>query len=85
MGMRCKPLDRFRPLQLQVAPIAYLYLGRVSHFCNRHDLEVAGWRPRLSLDSPIHFDRREGEAGTDHESLLVAVRHAVATVQDKKA
>ncbi|MEI8393225.1 MAG: 5,6-dimethylbenzimidazole synthase [Rhodospirillaceae bacterium] len=69
----------------RVVPIAYLCLGRVSHFCDRPDLEVAGWRPRLPLDSLIHFDRWEGEAGTDHEPLLDAVRHAVAAVLDKKA
>ncbi|MCC7166964.1 MAG: 5,6-dimethylbenzimidazole synthase [Rhodospirillales bacterium] len=40
-----------------VVPVAYLCLGRVSHFHDRPELEKAGWRPRLAAAELIHADR----------------------------
>jgi 5,6-dimethylbenzimidazole synthase len=40
-----------------VVPVAYLCLGKVSHFHDRPELEKAGWRPRLDAADLIHADR----------------------------
>jgi 5,6-dimethylbenzimidazole synthase len=37
-----------------VVPIAWLCIGRVSHFHETPELEQAGWLPRLELDELIH-------------------------------
>jgi len=62
-----------------VEPVAYLCLGRVSHFCERPELETAGWRDRLALDALIHGDRWGGAAP---EPLLEAARGSMAAVRD---
>ena len=64
----------------RVVPVAYLCLGTVSHFHARPDLETAGWRGRLPLDSLIHFDRWNGPADAGGEPLLEAVRRSMAAV-----
>jgi 5,6-dimethylbenzimidazole synthase len=47
-----------------IEPIAYLCLGRVSHFYDKPELESAGWLPRLALADLVWFDqwhRRDGD------------------------
>ena len=51
-------------LPLRIIPVAYLCLGYVSHFCDRPDLETAGWRERLPLEQLVFLDRW-GETGGD--------------------
>jgi len=46
----------------RIVPVAYLCLGYVSQFRDRPDLEAAGWRERLPLDTLIFLDRW-GETG----------------------
>ena len=41
-------------LPAHVVPLAYLCLGYVSEFLARPELETAGWRSRLPLDSLLH-------------------------------
>lgn len=40
----------------QVAPVAYLCIGHVSHFHEKPELEKAGWLPRMPLDQLIHHN-----------------------------
>ncbi|WP_243048256.1 5,6-dimethylbenzimidazole synthase [Dyella sp. RRB7] len=54
-----------------VVPVAYLCLGYVSEFLARPELETAGWRSRLPLESLLHGNRwREP---LDNAPLLDAV------------
>jgi 5,6-dimethylbenzimidazole synthase len=54
-----------------VVPVAYLCLGYVSEFLARPELETAGWRSRLPLESLLHGNRW-GES-LDNAPLLDAV------------
>ncbi|ARJ67252.1 5,6-dimethylbenzimidazole synthase [Magnetospirillum sp. ME-1] len=45
----------------RVVPVAYLCLGRVSHFFAQPELESKGWRKRLPLADLVTLDRWEGE------------------------
>ena len=63
----------------RVVPVAYLCLGRVSHFHACPELESAGWRPRLPLDQLIHADRWGGDGA---EGLRGAARRSMAAVQE---
>ena len=79
--------DRLRELlgiPDRVVPVAYLCLGYVSHFNTRPELESAGWRARLPLETLIHFDRWGGDGAGEPgaASLLEAVRRSMAGVQD---
>ncbi|MBI3635771.1 MAG: 5,6-dimethylbenzimidazole synthase [Candidatus Rokubacteria bacterium] len=40
-----------------VAIVAYLCVGPVTHFAKRPELEQAGWLPRLPLERLVHLDR----------------------------
>jgi 5,6-dimethylbenzimidazole synthase len=56
----------------KIVPVAYLCIGKVKFYHPRPELEAAGWRPRLPLDSLVHFDswgRQGAEPG-----LLGALR-----------
>jgi 5,6-dimethylbenzimidazole synthase len=44
-----------------VVPVAYLCLGKVSHFFAQPELETKGWRRRLPLADLVTLDRWEGE------------------------
>ncbi len=47
-----------------IQPVAYLCIGRVSHFFEKPELETAGWLPRLPLKDVVWFDgwqKREGD------------------------
>ncbi len=48
-------------LPKRVVPVAYLCLGRVSHFFARPELETAGWTRRLPLADLVTLDRWDGE------------------------
>ena len=45
----------------RVVPVAYLCLGRVSHFFAEPELKSRGWRKRLDLADLVTLDRWEGE------------------------
>lgn len=40
-----------------ITPIAYLCIGKVSHFHDKPELEKAGWLPRLPLEDLVHYDK----------------------------
>jgi 5,6-dimethylbenzimidazole synthase len=71
----------------RVVPVAYLCLGYVSHFPSRPELESAGWRARLPLESLIHFDGWGGGRGEREEAsaLLAAVRREMAEREEARA
>lgn len=45
-----------------ITPIAYLCVGYVSEFHEKPELEIAGWLPRLDLESVVHYDQWDGSA-----------------------
>ncbi len=49
-------LRRILGIPDRIVPIAYLCLGRVSHYHARPELEQAGWLPRLPLEQLLHYD-----------------------------
>lgn len=51
-----------------IEPVAYLCLGRVSHFYDKPELESAGWLPRMPLAEVTWFDQWQDRQGD--ESLL---------------
>ena len=71
----------FDPARLQTAlgiperivPIAYLCIGRVSHFHDRPELEKAGWLPRLPVDELVYLDQW-GQPAADDDPLIAALR-----------
>jgi 5,6-dimethylbenzimidazole synthase len=56
----------------RIVPVAYLCVGRVSHFFRKPELETAGWRPRLELSSLVSFDGWERRS--DGDPLLPLLR-----------
>lgn len=54
-------LKEILELPERVVPVAYLCLGRVSHFFAQPELATAGWRRRLPLADLVTLDRWEGE------------------------
>ena len=61
----------------RVMPVAYLCIGKVSHFFDKPELEAAGWRPRLPLEELLHFDTWGGT--DDHADGLNAEIRACQT------
>lgn len=57
-----------------IVPVAYLCIGRVSHFYQRPELESAGWLPRRPLEELLHFDRWQGAADLEGARLVDAIR-----------
>lgn len=51
-----------------IQPIAYLCIGRVTHFFEKPELETAGWLPRLPLRDVVWFDGWQERNGD--ETLL---------------
>lgn len=41
----------------EIVPIAYLNVGKVSHFYDAPELEEKGWLPRRPLESLLHWDQ----------------------------
>lgn len=54
-----------------IVPIAYLCIGRVSHFHDRPELEKAGWLPRLPVNELMYFEQW-GAADLGENSGLTA-------------
>lgn len=61
----------------RVVPVAYLCLGYVTHFLDKPELELAGWRQRLPLESLVHQDRWGAAAP---EGLKSALENAMGSV-----
>ncbi len=54
----------------RVVPVAYLCIGYVTHFLDKPELELAGWRQRLPLETLVHQDRWGNEAPFDLTPFL---------------
>jgi 5,6-dimethylbenzimidazole synthase len=50
-------LKRILGLPDHIVPVAYLCIGRVTHFPCRPELEAAGWLPRMKLQELVYCDR----------------------------
>jgi 5,6-dimethylbenzimidazole synthase len=50
-------VQRILNIPADIVPVAYLCLGKVKFYHPRPELEAAGWRDRLPLDSLVHFDQ----------------------------
>ena len=48
-----------------IQPVAYLCIGRVSHFFEKPELETAGWLPRLPLRDVVWFDGWQNRKGDE--------------------
>ncbi|CDK99316.1 putative cob(II)yrinic acid a,c-diamide reductase [Magnetospirillum gryphiswaldense MSR-1 v2] len=60
----------------RVVPVAYLCLGKVSHFLAQPELENKGWRKRLPLEELVAFDRFNGPGGAGDEAFIERMRQA---------
>lgn len=67
-------VQRILGIPKRVVPVAYLCVGKVKGYHPRPELESAGWRSRLPLETLLHFDRW-GEQDSDPE-LLSRLRSA---------
>jgi 5,6-dimethylbenzimidazole synthase len=63
-----------------ITPVAYLCIGKVSHFYGKPELETAGWLPRLPIDELVYFDQWAQGAG-DGEALPAHLRRHQAAMQ----
>jgi 5,6-dimethylbenzimidazole synthase len=61
-------VQRILNIPKRIVPVAYLCVGKVKGYHPRPELEVAGWRRRLPLESLIHFEKR-GELDAEPEFL----------------
>ncbi len=52
-----------------IVPIAYLCIGRVSHFNDKPELEKAGWLPRLPVTDLLYFEQWGASDLTDQDPL----------------
>lgn len=52
-----KDISEILRLPPNVAPVAYLCIGYVTHFPQRPELEIAGWLPRLPLSQLVFCDQ----------------------------
>ncbi len=50
-------VQRILGIPKRIVPVAYLCIGKVRGYHARPELEKIGWRPRLPLDSLVHFDQ----------------------------
>ena len=64
-----------------IVPIAYLCLGRVSHFKDRPELESAGWLPRLAVEELV-FHEQWGSKNATEDGLTVRLREMQAAIQN---
>jgi len=65
-----------------IVPIAYLCLGRVSHFKDRPELESAGWLPRLPVADLVYHDQWGATDSGYAQPLTAALAQFEAAVRD---
>jgi 5,6-dimethylbenzimidazole synthase len=53
-----------------IIPVGYLCIGKVKHFYQKPELEMAGWLPRMPMEDLIYFDHW-GNNSQAHSSSLV--------------
>ncbi|WP_298356753.1 5,6-dimethylbenzimidazole synthase [Rhodoblastus sp.] len=50
-------VQRILGIPKRIVPVAYLCVGKVGGYHSRPELEKIGWRPRLPLESLVHFEQ----------------------------
>jgi 5,6-dimethylbenzimidazole synthase len=73
-------VQRILNIPKRIVPVAYLCVGKVKGYHPRPELEAAGWRRRLPLESLIHFEQW-GELDAEPE-LLGHLRDVVRAAND---
>ena len=58
-----------------VVPVGYLCIGRVSHFYQKPELEMAGWLPRAPLEDLVCFDQWESDSQESNSTLLNQIKN----------
>jgi 5,6-dimethylbenzimidazole synthase len=79
----------FKPTALQeilgipatISPIAYLCVGYVSHFLDKPELELAGWRSRTPLERLVFFE----QWGQDHCDWSDGVVERIRHIQERES
>ena len=66
-----------------IVPIAYLCIGRVSHFNDKPELEKAGWLPRLPVTELVFHEQWGNCDFGQNFPLTVALGEMQAAIQDK--
>jgi 5,6-dimethylbenzimidazole synthase len=72
---RTAALQEILGIPTAITPIAYLCVGYVSHFLDKPELELAGWRSRTPLEQLVFFE----QWGQDHcewsDGVVEGIRH----------
>lgn len=58
-----------------ITPIAYLCVGYVSHFLEKPELEIAGWRARIPLEDLVFFDEWGQDRCAWSDAVVERLRH----------
>lgn len=58
-----------------ITPIAYLCVGYVSHFLEKPELEIAGWRARIPLEDLVFFDEWGQDRCEWSDAVVERLRH----------
>jgi 5,6-dimethylbenzimidazole synthase len=73
-------VQRILNIPKRILPVAYLCVGKVKGYHPRPELEAAGWRRRLPLETLVHFEQW-GELDTEAE-LRALIRDIALAAQD---
>jgi 5,6-dimethylbenzimidazole synthase len=73
-------VQRILNIPKRVVPVAYLCIGKVKGYHPRPELETAGWRSRLPLESLVHFEQW-GDQSAD-PALLDRLRDSARAARD---
>jgi 5,6-dimethylbenzimidazole synthase len=73
-------VQRILNIPKRVVPVAYLCIGKVKGYHPRPELETAGWRSRLPLESLVHFEQW-GEQSAE-PALLDRLRNSARGARD---
>ncbi|MBL4606836.1 MAG: 5,6-dimethylbenzimidazole synthase [Pseudomonadales bacterium] len=57
-----------------VVPIGYLCVGRVKHFYQKPELELAGWLPRMPMEDLVYFDQWGSDELSSNSSLVNQIK-----------
>lgn len=69
-------------LPKSVVPVAYLCVGKVSHFLAQPELQDKGWRQRLPITDLVAFDSWNGPAAAEDASFLDVLRQTQIQAAD---
>ncbi|MDI9847425.1 5,6-dimethylbenzimidazole synthase [Rhodoblastus sp. 17X3] len=73
-------VQRILNIPKRVVPVAYLCIGKVKGYHPRPELETAGWRSRLPLESLVHFEQWGDQSA--EPALLDRLRDSARAARD---